>query len=86
MVAAAGDVIAVTFNYRLGIFGWLGGREVSSLAANWVADRPLYHTTPHPACKKGVYINTNVVHPARSANRFTANGNTMTGSGGGHDP
>ena len=63
MVAAAGDVIAVTFNYRLGVFGWLGGREVSSLAANRVADRPLHHTSPHPHVRKGVCDDTTVVHP-----------------------
>lgn len=30
LVAAAKDVILVTLNYRLGIFGWLGGKEVAA--------------------------------------------------------
>jgi hypothetical protein len=34
LVAAAKDVIVVTLNYRLGVFGWLGGKEVAAHAAD----------------------------------------------------
>ena len=30
LVATAADVIVVGINYRLGIFGWLGGKEVAA--------------------------------------------------------
>ena len=30
LVALAGDVVVVAFNYRLGVFGWMGGKEIAA--------------------------------------------------------